>query len=141
MENIHEFLYNHINTKRAQKCTPVILSSATYMDNQLFCHATYKMNFSYPSTRLAPSHIKVGLKEGRVCIRIDETERPERSKFIDYFADDLQQLKRLITHLTRLQRDYDRTTWFLRAQLIPSLFLGVINLFKKNQIDTCVALA
>lgn len=134
MEDIHVFLENHINTKRAQKSTPVVISRSNFLDNQLTCLAQYKLNFQYPNTRIAPSFIKIGVKNNRVCVRVDELERHDRGKFIDYFADDVSQLKKLLTHLAKLQRDYDRTIWFLRAQLIPALFKIVMDFLISTKV-------
>lgn len=133
MDDILVFLESHINTKRAKKSTPVAISKTNIIDNQLNCLAEYKLNFQYYNEKFAPSFIKLGLKNNRVCIRIDELLRVDRSRYIDYFADDLTQLRKLIRHLIKLQREYDRTTWFLRAQLIPTLFRMVINIFKFNK--------
>ena len=132
MNEIQLFLENRINTKRAQKCNPIVITESNYMDNHLVCLAQYQIKFQYPNSRIAPSFIKLGIKDDRVCIRIDELERKDRSKFVDYFADDINHLKKLITHLSKLQRDYELSTWFLRAQLIPPLFKMVIDLFNKR---------
>lgn len=129
MNEIKLFLEDRINTKRAQKCKPIVITKSNYKDNHLICLAQYKISFQYPNTRIAPSLIKLGIKDDRVCIRIDELDREDRAKYIDYFADDINQLKKLLTHLSKLQRDYELSTWFLRAQLIPPLFKMVIELF------------
>lgn len=130
-EDIHEFLASHINTKRAQKCTPVQLKEESLKDDEdLEAMLLYKFDFSYPNSRLGPSMIKIGFKDNRPCIRIDEKERLDRNKFNDYFADDINCLRRFMQHISRMQRDYERTTWFVRAQLIPTLFKKVLELQK-----------
>ena len=132
MDDIYEFLLNHTNTKRANKSKPILIKVEDFTDNNLQVLATYKLNFQYPSSKIAPTFIKIGTLEKRLCIRIDELDRVDRAKYVDYYVDDIAQLKKLLTHLAKLQRDYDRTIWFLRAQLIPSLFKFVMQLFNSS---------
>ena len=58
----------------------------------------------------------------------------DRARFKDYFADDIECMKKLVQHLRRVIKDYERTQYFLRAQLIPSLFFELKKLLISYQL-------
>lgn len=124
--NTNEYIENHLATQRAGKCRPILLQKIEDVSGDLVNVFQCEISTPYPTERIQPSLIKVGIKEHRVCIRVDETQRLDRGMQQDYFADDLNSMKKMIRHMRRIQRDYDRTTWFLRAQLIPSI-LGKVS--------------
>lgn len=120
--NANEYIKSHLNTKRATKCRPIQLQKGEDITGDLIHIHQCVINTPYPSEKIQPSLIKVGIKDQRVCIRVDEKQRIDRCNHKDYFTDDLSSMKKFMQHMGRLQHDYDRTTWFLRAQLIPSVF-------------------
>lgn len=132
MNEVKDFLYSHINTKRAMQCKPLELQKRSDPAGDIEEVHEYTLTAPYPTEKIAPSVIQVGIKSGRICIRVDERERKDRMKFNDYFADDLGSMKGFFRHIVRIQRDYDRSTWFIRAQLIPSLLRKVLDLSEKT---------
>lgn len=116
-----KFIENHLHTQRASKCSPVELIPKEDDLGELIDVHEAVIKPPYPTEKIQPSFIQVGIKEHRVCIRIDERKRLDRMKHNVYYLDDISSLKKLMQHMARIQNDYDRTTWFMRAKLIPSL--------------------
>lgn len=121
---VFEFLDIHINTKRASTSKPIKIKQTGIKEDDLDVVAEYQLNFEfqYINARHQPTSIKIGMKDHKACIRIDERLRSDRERIKDYFAEDLDSMKDLVRHLCRIIKDYERTQYFLRAQLIPGLF-------------------
>lgn len=132
--NVIQFLDCHIETERAKKAKWVsIKNTGMKVDDTMISTQEYKLCLPYFKSDSNPILIKFGYKNHRVCIRlVDEGQKTKK----DYFGDSLEQLKALTREIVNFAALYQRTTWFVRGQLIPAIFSMIRSLLISHHLFT-----
>lgn len=133
MESILKFLDRHIKTARAGKAKPVqIKNTGMKVDDGMISTQEYKLHLPYFKANSTPIFIKFGYKNHRVCVRVIDGAHNKK----DYYGDNIEQLKSLIGNIVNQSATYQRTTWFLRAQLIPGVLSMIRSLLTTHHLLT-----
>ncbi len=129
---VFNFLDCHIETQRAKKAKRVpIKSTSMKVEQEMIFTQEYQLCFPYFKVEENPIFIRLGYKNHRVCIRISDRAK---TRLDDFYCDSLDHLKDFTRELVTLSKLYQRTTWFVRAQLIPSIFSVVRSLLVSHSL-------